>query len=453
MMSKAAPKQMKMMFLAIEDLVPAEHLLRKLQAKVDFSFIYTKSEHLYSSKGRPSIDPVILIKALLIGYIYGINSERRLEQEIQVNMAYKLFLGLDIDENPPDHSTMSQNRKRRFNESCIFREIFEEIVMKCHQAGLIDGKTLLTDSTHVKANAASSKYEIKEIRRKLNSYIDELDRLADEETKLLSDRNIKSSPNKIKTLKPINRRTSNTDPESGEVNRPGKPRGFHYLSHATSDSKRGIIVDIAVTGGDSSDISIYSERISYIKKIFNFDIKEAIGDSGYDRAIAHYLLSKENIKLYAAPIREKTVWKTEITRKDLIYDEQNDCFICPNSKLLTYSNVERSEYGEVSRLYRTKTKDCKNCTYYEKCIAPSKKQKNIRVNVLEPFILKSRKLAETARFKELMRLRQIIAEGNHALQKEHHNLRFTRKRGLAKALEHCLFSAMALNLKRLVKFA
>lgn len=229
--------------------------------------------------------------------------------------------------------------------------------------------------------------------------------------------------------------------------------GFHYLSHATSDSKHGIIADIEVTGGDAGDVSIYPERIKYIKEKSGFKISEAVGDSGYNRAIAHYLLSKENIELYTPLIENRKKSKTEITRKDLIYNEQNDYFVCPSGALLTYANIERSENGEVFKVYRTKTKDCRNCPDYKKCIAPSKKQKIIRVNVLEPFINKGKELAETKRFKELMKYRQIIAEGNHATQKQYHNLDRTRKRGMSNVLEHCLFSAMALNLKRPVKYA
>jgi len=453
MMKKTPPQQVKMMVVTIEDLMPKQHLLRKITDKIDFTFIYEKAAPLYSSNGRPSVDPVMLVKTLLIGFLYGINSERRLEQEIQVNIAYKWFLGLDLDENPPDHSTMSQNRRRRFNESQIFREIFEEIVTTCYKAGLIEGKSLLTDSTHVKANATSSKYEMRQIQRELSSYTKELDRLADIETEELRQRGIKSQPKGRKSGPSVLRRFSNTDPDSGELNRPGKPLGFHYLSHTTSDAKHGLIVDVAVTGGDRSDISVYPERIRYIKEAFDFNIQEAAADSGYNKAIAHYMLAKENIKLYTPSLKERSRSKTEIDRNSMLYDEGGDCFVCPNSKHLTYSNVQRSEYGEVHKVYKTRATDCIGCAYYEKCIAPSKRQKVIMINILEPFVLKNKELTKTPRFKQLLRLRQIITEGNHSLQKKYHNLTFTYKKGLTKVLEHCLFSAMALNLKRLAKYS
>jgi transposase len=137
-------------------MVPQGHFLRKLDAMVDFSFIYDEVRELYSAIGRPRIDPVILIKSLLLGYLYGIQSERRLEMEIQVNIAYRWFLRLDLDESVPDHSTMSQNRRRRFNGTDLFRKIFEKVLAGCAAQGLVDGKLILTDSTHVKADASSS---------------------------------------------------------------------------------------------------------------------------------------------------------------------------------------------------------------------------------------------------------------------------------------------------------
>ncbi len=163
MLKKSESKQMKMSFVTLESLMPQEHFLRDLDRLVDFDFIYDKVADLYSNTGRPSIDPVVMIKMLLIGYIYGIDSERRLEQEITVNIAYRWFLGIDLDERVPDHSTFSQLRRRKFDGTTVFRDIFDEVVRKCIETGLIDGKLLLTDSTHIRANACNDLREIIEV--------------------------------------------------------------------------------------------------------------------------------------------------------------------------------------------------------------------------------------------------------------------------------------------------
>ena len=135
MMTRSIGKQFKLVFVNLDEMVPSDHFLRKLNETVDFEFIYDLMEPLYGKGGRPSIDPVVLIKMLLIGYLYGIDSERKLEEEVCFNLVYRWFLGLDLDDSIPDHSTFSQNRRRRFHGTEIFRQIFEHIVLECVKAG------------------------------------------------------------------------------------------------------------------------------------------------------------------------------------------------------------------------------------------------------------------------------------------------------------------------------
>ena len=136
--------------------MPCEHFLRDLARLVDFDFIYGLVAPLYSDVGRPSVDPVIIVKSLLLGYLYGIPSERRLEQEIRVNIAYHWFLGLNLGDPVPDHSTFSQLRRRKFSDGMLFQKIFDEVVRHCIETGLVTGKTLVMDATHVRANACDS---------------------------------------------------------------------------------------------------------------------------------------------------------------------------------------------------------------------------------------------------------------------------------------------------------
>lgn len=155
MMTRNYGKQNKFHTLTIENFVPEDYFLRKLDRLVDFSFIYEETNEYYCYHNElPNIAPVILVKYLLVGYLYGIESKRRIEQEVQVNMAYRWLLGLDFDERVPDHSTISQNRRRRFDGENLFRCVFEHILRLCMRKRLIDGKMILTDSTYVKANAS-----------------------------------------------------------------------------------------------------------------------------------------------------------------------------------------------------------------------------------------------------------------------------------------------------------
>lgn len=160
----------------IENLVPEDHLLRKIDKNIDFSFIYKIVKPYYcEDNGRPPLDPVVMFKILLIGYWFGIRSERQLMREIQVNVAYRWFLGYSLTDEIPDHSTLSKNRTRRFNESNVYQEIFDEIVFMAIDSKLVKGKILYSDSTHIKANANKQKFIKKEVEKSTKSYLEELE--------------------------------------------------------------------------------------------------------------------------------------------------------------------------------------------------------------------------------------------------------------------------------------
>lgn len=161
----------------IEDYVPQDHFLRLVSKVISFDFVYDKVKHLYSKTGQPAIDPVVLIKMLLIGYFYDINSERQLVKDINVNLAYRWFINYDIDEKIPHHSTISQTRKRKFSQSDLFQDIFDEVVNQCKEKGLISGESIFTDSTLIKANASME--SLKKISLTPKDYFKNLDKEVD----------------------------------------------------------------------------------------------------------------------------------------------------------------------------------------------------------------------------------------------------------------------------------
>ena len=169
--------QIQMVILDIDSIVPQDHLLRQIKDCVNFDFIYEKASPYYSKVGRKSIDPVILIKMLLIGYLYGIKSERRLEEEVTLNLAYRWFCDMDLMQRVPDHSAFSQNRKRRFRDSMIFRDIFNEIVLQCIQLGIVSGETGVADGSFLPSNVSwESRYDaIETVNRSTVKYLEELD--------------------------------------------------------------------------------------------------------------------------------------------------------------------------------------------------------------------------------------------------------------------------------------
>ena len=455
MLTQKGNTQIKLHCLTIEDLVPVDHFLRKLDAMVDFSFVYDEVRDLYcENNGRPGIDPVVLVKSLLIGYLYGIESERRIEQEIQVNMAYRWFLGIDLDGSVPDHSTISQNRRRRFNGEDLYRRLFERVLVICIENDLVDGKLVLTDSTHVKANASKkSEYKVL-VEKEAAWYMERLDKYeALERERLEGLGKIKPKKNtqkKEKKQETVSKTVSSSDPEAGRLNRPGKPEGMHYLDHQSIDAKNGIIVDVAVTPGNVTDATPYLDRLAYIRERFGLDIEKAGADSGYDVSLVHQELSEKGICLFTPPNDEEPRYKAEIHKEDFLYDQEEDTYTCPYGKKLSLRQFHRAE-NNLYWEYRAEAKDCKGCPIREKCLTASQASRRIQVNIFESTVKENHSRDGTPEHKEILALRQILCEGTFAAQKARYNLRFLFRRGLEAVEEHCLLSATAVNLKKMVR--
>ena len=457
MMTENHGTQLKLMSpnITIEDFVPQNHLLRKIEAAVDFSFIYDEMRKYYcTNNGRPSTDPVQLVKYLLIGFLYNINSEREIEVEIQGSMPYRWFMGLNLDDKIPDHSTISQNRRRRFNGTDIFRRLFERVLFMCIEKGLVDGKLILTDSTHLRANASRRKDVKMLVEKDTADYLRRLDKYeAEERRKLESEGRIKPKKPDDKTDKQpefVERTISATDPDAGFLNRPGKPQGMHYLDHQSVDVKNGIIVDVAVTPGNANDAAPYLDRIDYLCESIGLPIKAVGVDSGYDISLIHQELSQKNIEVYTPTNEDEPHYKAELTKRDFKYCEEEDVFICPAGKTLTLKRFQRV-WNNLFWEYESKSRDCKCCSLRGKCLANSQKTRRINVNIFESAVRRNHEKDGTPEHKQVLDLRQIWCEGTFAAQKARHNLQRLYRRGLEAAEVHCLMSAMAINLKRMAK--
>ena len=182
MFTKHNGKQNKLEMVMLEELVPQDHLLRKIDSAIDFSFINRICEPYYcKDNGRPAVEPEALFRMMFIGYLYGIRSERRLLQEIEVNVAYRWFAGYDLTEKLPDVSVIWQNRLRRYNGTDIPQQIFDEIVRQAMAKGLVGGTTLYSDSTHLKANANKNKFIETTAKVEAKEYIEDLNRAINED--------------------------------------------------------------------------------------------------------------------------------------------------------------------------------------------------------------------------------------------------------------------------------
>jgi transposase len=446
MLKDRSPTQSELEFVCIDELVPKDHLLRKVDKKIDFDFIHDLVKDLYcADNGRPALDPTLLFKLLLLGYLFGIRSERQLIREVQVNVAYRWFLGLTLTDKVPDASTLSQNRRRRFNDSDVYQQIFDEIVLQAMRKKLISGRVLYTDSTHLKANANKHKHQKAEAQESSKGYLAELDK-AIEEDRLKHGK--KPLPKRSEKPKTREIKQSTTDPDSGYMVRDGKPKGFFYLDHRTVDGKHNLITDVHVTPGNVHDSKPYLDRLDRQQQRFGFQV-EAVGlDAGYfTAAICHGIEQRELMGVIS--YRRPNHRKGSFYKREYRYEADRDEYICPAGERLIYSTTNRDGY----RQYQSDPSICKGCAYLKKCTQNANFQKTVTRHVWEDSKERVAQNRLTPAGKKLYKRRKETVERSFADAKELHGYRYARYRGLNKVQGQCLMAAAAQNIKKIALLA
>ncbi len=281
MLGKKAKNECLFYYFNMSDMIPDNHILRLIDQHVDFSFIHKKVKYLYSDIGRPSIDPEVMIRMLLIGYLYGITSERRLCDEVKMHIGYRWFVGLNMNDEIPDHSTFSKNRHGRFKESIIFQDIFDEIIRQCTSHDLITGEYLTVDSTLVKANASFKSMEPIVVNMRSKEFIDKVEK----ENPVKDDPWEPNDDYKYRGGK-INNDShhSKTDSDARLAQKaPGDKTKLSYSASYLMDNKSHIIVGVKGDKPDrNSDAKAALEMLKELK--WKFKVKPII--LGVDKAYA-----------------------------------------------------------------------------------------------------------------------------------------------------------------------
>ena len=435
-----------MEFVCIDELVPSDHLLRKVDKHIDFSFIHDLVKDLYcADNGRPALDPTLLFKMLLVGYLFGVRSERQLVREVQVNVAYRWFLGLNLTDKIPDASTFSQNRRRRFNESGVYQQIFDEIVLQAISKRLVSGKHLFTDSTHLKANANKHKKTKVQIAASRQDYMDALDS-AVEEDRLRHGKKPLAPTTKAPVTREINKST--TDPDSGYMVRDEKPKGFFYLDHRTVDGKCNIVTDVHVTPGNIHDSVPYLKRLD--RQIKRFDLPvEAVGlDAGYfTSAVCKGI---EDRGLYGVMgYRRPTHKKGYFYKREYQYDADSDTYKCPAGQQLIYKTTNREGY----RHYQSDPRICQHCEHLSRCTRNAKQVKTVTRHVWEASKERINQHRLTSEGKVIYKRRKETVERSFADAKQLHGYRYARYKGLNRVQGQCLLVAAAQNIKKIALMA
>lgn len=456
-MTKQEYKKDCMILSTINELVPEEHLVRKLDNCIDFTFIEEIVKDLYSEVGRPSIPPVVLFKLIFINIIFGINSMRRTCEECKVNLAYRWFLGLSIYDEIPNYSTWSQNYIRRYKESEVFNQIFDKILKQAIEYGFIDTETVFGDGTHQKANANKNKYKDVEVEIAKKVY----------EEKLLEEINEDRIKHGKKPLKGINKteimfdeetgeeienketkhiKESKTDPESGCFHKGEKEKCFAY-THQVFCDKNGFVISKYTTPGNIHDSVAFFEAYQILNKKFKEEIKNVCLDAGYvNSAICREIIMNGHTPLmpYKRPMTGKDLYK----KYEYVYDEYYDCYICPNNEILTYSTTDKNGYKQ----YKSNPDKCKNCPLREQCTKSKNHQKIITRHIWEEYKEQANENRYTQNWKENYPLRKETVERTFGDCKEQHGLRYTRVRGLIKNSENATMIFACYNLKKMANW-
>lgn len=442
MLKKPSPQQTVLEMVSLESLVPSDHLLRKIDAVIDFDFIHDRVADLYcADNGRPALDPVLMFKALFLGYLFGIRSERQLVREIEVNVAYRWFLRLQLTDKVFDASTLSQNRRRRYNETSVAQDIFDGIVEQAIAHGLVDGTVLYTDSTHLKANANKNKWDAEVVTKSRSDYWDDLDQAIE------ADRvDHGKKPLKAKAREAVQKESkiSRTDPDSGYMVRDGKPKGFFYLDHRTVDGKLGIITDTYTTPANVHDSIPYLARLDRQRDRFNLDVRGVGLDAGYATAGIAYGLEDRDI-IGVTGYRRPTHRKGYLPKRKYQYEADQDGYRCPEGQLLAYATTDRNGY----RHYKSDPKVCAQCPLLASCTNNAKNQKTVTRHVWQDARdrVDSHRLTDWG--KALYRRRKETVERSFADAKQLHGHRYARYRGLTAVSWQCLLAAAAQNIKKI----
>ncbi|MBQ0066055.1 MAG: IS1182 family transposase [Firmicutes bacterium] len=439
----------------LEELTPQDHLVRKLEDALDWDFIYPLVENLYSKYGRPSIDPVILFKMVFINKIFGLNSMRRTCEEINVNVAYRWFLGLPFGEPIPNYSTWSQNYIRRFGNSNVFDSIFNHILMKIYDLKFLDLSVAYGDSTHRKADANKRKVTDKEVEIEARAYDKELLDEINEQRKLDGKKEFDSitkteyefdeeTGEEVEIKKTKHIKESKTDPESGAYHKGEHEKCFAYSESIFCDSK-GYVLTVHTAPGNVHDSTSFFDVYSKLNEIFPNQITGICLDAGYKTpAIVREIL--ENNQIPFLPYTRTGAKKSDFGKKHFEYDRDGDFYTCPCGNRLEYKNTNREGYKQ----YRSKKEECDECPFREQCRKKSK-TKMIHRHIWEDNIDIAETIRKSNDWDLVYPTRKMSVERVFGENKENGCLRYTRVRGLKKNQHDTLMIFACHNLKKMAK--
>jgi transposase len=435
MMGHQATKREYFVSVSLEEYVPEDHLLRAVDHYLDLSEFREQLAGSYSHTGRPSIDPELMIRMLIIGYCYGIRSERRLCEEVSVNLSYRWFCRLGMKDKVPDHSSFSKNRHGRFRDNDTFRQLFDSVLQRCIIEGLVRGEGFATDASIVKADAQRQRgkrgEEIidwgnpEQATRPVREYLAGLE---------------EANPTFVPKV------ISLTDPAASWTAAPGGPAFFAYSTNYLIDLKAGMIVDVeASTVNKTAEVNATKDMINRVEQKFHMKPRRLVGDTNYGVATMLGWLVEEKEIAPHIPVWDKSKHHDgTFSGSSFIFDDKNNRYICPAGKFLkpAWRSKQKNPYR-----YRASVYDCQSCVLKPQC-CPNMSIRKIDRSPHEAARDVARAIAKTDEYRQSRKDRKkveiLFAHLKRILKLDH-----LRLRGLSGAQDEFLLAATVQNLRRM----
>lgn len=432
----------------LESVIPQKHLLRSIDRCLDLADLRQHLAEYYSHTGRPSLDPELMIRMLVVGYCYGIRSERRLCEEVQLNLAYRWFCRLSLEDVVPNHSTFSKNRHGRFRESGTFRWVFDKVVRACMVAGLVKGEGFAVDASIIEAEAGSKLampgdephvwQNPAHCKRAVREYLEGLDNEAPSTT--------------------IPKRISLADPQSSWTAAPGGPAFFAYSTNYLIDVAHGVIVDVEATPAHrTAEVESTKLMVDRVEANFNIIPQRLIGDTAYGTApMLAWMVDEKAIEPHI-PVWDRTERKDgTFSRRDFRWDQEANEYRCPTDKALRCDrrpfNNPRSRITKAETvIYRASQRDCVSCPEKARC-CPNTEMRKIARSIHEDARNVAREISKTPQYQQ-SRCERKKVEMLFAHLKRILRLDRLRLRGLSGASDEFTLAATVQNLRRLAKIA
>jgi transposase len=425
----------------LDEAVPDDHLVRKIGAVLDLSWVYPALAPYYAEIGRPSIDPVLMIRMLIIGYVFAIRSERQICREVQVNLAYRWFCDLGLEDAIPDHSAFSRARNERFRASDMFRRVFERVVGACIEAGLIGGEGFAVDASLIEADANRQRSIPGEAWNKALDP-EAASRAVKEYLATLNDAAFGAATE----VEP--KFVSPSDPAAQWTGALKGPAFFAYADNYLIDVRCGVIVDVEASRAvRQAEVGAARTMLERTEERFGLKPQRLAADSAYGAApMLNWLVEAKQIAPHIPVLDRSKREDGTFSREDFRYDESTDTYICPGGKTLTTTG--RINAGETL-FYRSSMIDCATCQLKAQC-CPKAPLRRVPRSIYERARDIARALAGTEAFEQSRHDRKRI-EMRFAHLKRILRLGRLRLRGPRGAQDEFVLAAIAQNLRRLAK--